>query len=98
MANGRVGEAYRVPYDNPNPRGRPHVDFDGVEGGFAVDAKLAVVTRAKTVAQAVRQAGSLRQNGAKGVWKVPNVGEAVRARAMIQQANASDVLTVVVQR
>jgi hypothetical protein len=98
VANGQPGQAYRVPYENPNPRGRPHVDFDGVQGPFAVDSKLSVVTRPKTVSQAVRQAQSLRQNGARGIWKVPNVAEAARARAMIQQAQAGDVLSVVVQK
>lgn len=51
VAGGREGEAYRLPFANPNPRGRPHVHFDGVTSttGMPIDAKLAIVTRPKTV-------------------------------------------------
>lgn len=98
VGEGLPGHAYRVPYDNPNPRGKPYVDYDGVQGTFPVDAKLAVVTRPKTVGQAMRQADSLRQTSSKGIWKAPNMSEALRARRVIREANATDVLFVVVER
>jgi hypothetical protein len=93
-----AGQTYRVPYTNPNPRGRSYVDFDGVQGGVPVDAKVAIVTRQKTVSQAARQAEALRQSGSIGVWKVPSLVEARRARAVIERANARDRLLVVVER
>jgi len=98
VAHGRPGQAYRVPYENPNPRGRPYVHFDGVtETGIPIDSKLSVVTRPKTADQARRQAGSLRQAGTIGIWKVTSVTEAGRARAMITEAGASDVIRIIVE-
>ena len=98
VANGRPGEAYRVPYRNSRPRGRQEVHFDGVsDSGIPIDAKVSIVTRQKTVNQAMRQAEALRQHDTIGVWKVQDFGEAMRARRMIQRAKAEDVLRVVVQ-
>jgi hypothetical protein len=98
VAGSRPGEAYRLPYKNPKPRGRPHVDFDGVQRGAPVDAKLSIVTRQKTVDQATRQAEALRQNGLRGVWKVPSLAEARRAQRMLQRADATDTIFVIVER
>jgi len=98
VGEGVPGHVYRVPYANPNPRGKPHVDFDGVQGTFPIDAKLSVVTRPKTVSQAIRQAHALRETGAKAIWKVPNIAEALRARKVIADAGAGDVIVVVVEQ
>jgi RHS repeat-associated protein len=97
-AGGKEGHAYRVPYENPNPRGRRHVDFDGLRGDFPVDTKIAVVTRPKSVDQARRQAESLRQTGSKAVWPVPNISEAVRARSVLRQAEADDVIRILIEK
>ena len=97
VAGGKPGQVYRVPYDNPNPRGRPHVDFDGLQGNLPVDAKLSVVTRPKSVNQAMRQAESLAQNDAYGVWKVTSLKEAQRARKVLQKANAEQRIFIVVE-
>jgi hypothetical protein len=98
VAGGRAGQAYEIPYDNPKPRGRPHVYFDGEVGGVPIDSKTAIVTRAKTVDQARRQAEALRQNGSIGVWKVPSEYDARRARQMIDRANARDTIFIVVEK
>jgi len=99
VAYGRPGQAYRIPYENPRPGGRPWVDVDGAApNGLPIDAKLSIVTRPKTVDQAARQAAAYRQRGTIGVWKVTSLGEAVRARRMIEQADATDVIRVVVER
>ena len=99
VAGGQEGKTYRVPYKNPNPRGKPHVDFDGVAPtGAPIDAKVAIVTRQKTVNQAMRQAEALRQNGAKGIWKVPDLREARRAKEVLRRAGAQDTIIVVVEK
>jgi hypothetical protein len=99
VANARPNQAYRVPYENPNPRGRPEVHFDGVtETGIPIDSKLSVVTRPKTVDQARRQAEVLRQQKTIGIWKVPSYSEALRARRIIGEAGASDTIRVVVEK
>lgn len=97
VAGGQPGKVYRVPYKNPNPRGRPQVDFDGLLGELPVDSKLSVVTRPKSVNQARRQAESLTQNDAYGVWKVTSLREARRARMVLEKAEAQDRIYIVVE-
>jgi len=98
VGSGLPDHVYRVPYTNPNPRGRSYVDFDGVQGTFPVDAKLSIFTAAKTENEAARQAAALRQSGSRGIWKVPSFKEALRAQMMITRARAEDVISVVVEK
>ena len=49
-------------FDNPNPRGKKEVRFDGLDGDVLVDRKLSITGRSKQARDLQRMWDALRQN------------------------------------
>jgi RHS repeat-associated protein len=83
-----------LPYDNPNPRGRKVVKFDGfdVESKTLVDRKWNIVFFPKAQDQLRRMSAALSQNpGYSGVIEVPNQAVYEAALRAVQKAGVSNI-------
>jgi RHS repeat-associated protein len=67
------------------------VRFDGESPGLLIDRKLAVVMSSKAQSQALRQSAALRQNGLRGMWEVPDVAQAARARNLFNSLGIDNI-------
>jgi hypothetical protein len=69
LVPGREGQTYRVPFKNPKPNGRSHVDFDDYDAArdALIDVKQSVVTSKKGLDQTQRQLQAALQNWVKNV-------------------------------
>jgi filamentous hemagglutinin len=71
------------------------VKFDGVDGDQLLDRKIAVHTGAKTRELARRQSEALRQHGLSGVWELPSLAEANRARQLFAEEGIDNIVVMV---
>jgi len=87
LVPGREGQTYRVPFENPNPKGRPYVDFDDYDAArdALIDVKQSVVTSRKGLDQT-------QQIGVKNViWKVSNRSQKLRAEAFFRRKGITGI-------
>lgn len=100
--DGVTGAAYDVAtgkriapgllFDNPNPRGRNLVRFDGIDGTELIDRKLNVTTKSKQLYDLQRMSEALRQNpGVTGVIEVPDTAAFRAAALALDKAGVSNI-------
>lgn len=79
-------------FDNPNPRGRNVVRFDGVDGTNIIDRKLNVTTKSKQLGDLQRMSEALRQNpNFNGIIEVPNDSARRAAIRALNKAGVSNI-------
>ena len=79
-------------FDNPNPRGRNVVRFDGIDGTTLIDRKLNVTTKSKQINDLKRMSEALRQNPEyTAVLEVPNAAVRKAAIRALDKAGVTNI-------